>query len=442
MITETDDKYLGLQEGVSPRTQSLQLYRLLESAVPLTWETAIVGILALTAIFSRLWGLGARVMSHDEGLHVYYSWLLATGKGFAHNPMMHGPFLFEATALMNVLFGASDFTSRLVPAVLGTLVVVMIPPLLKPWLGRLGALATSTLLLISPFILYYSRYIRHDIQVIAWTLLAVVAVFRYLEHRRERDLLLLVIALALMLSTMETAFIYMAILASYLAIRSIALHRLAWRSLRQAAEFDLLVVLVTLGAFFSSPVALPILNPLWTRFTGAPFLEMQVLDAQGIEWTVGTSGVRLWGIFAIFSVMAVGIGLWWGRIRWLKLAGLFGIITIPLFTTFFANPAGLGTSFIGSLGYWLSQQDVARGSQPWYYYLVVFPLYEYLPLIGGFLGTAAYLVHRKSLSPLQRAFVPFLIWWATLIFIALSLAGEKMPWLSTHIAIPFILLIG
>ncbi len=63
-------------------------------------------------------------------------------------------------------------------------------------------------------------------------------------------------------------------------------------------------------------------------------------------------------------------------------------------------------------------------------------------MIGGILAATTYLVQRKSLSPLQRAFIPFLIGWAASIFIALSLAGEKMPWLSTHIAIPFILLIG
>ena len=122
----------------------------------------------ILAGISRLWALGARVMSHDESLHVHYSWLLATGKGFVHNPMMHGPFLFEATALMNVLFGASDFTSRLVPVILGVFVAIFVPQLLKQWLGRFGTLAASILLLISPFVLYYSRYIRHDMQVIAW----------------------------------------------------------------------------------------------------------------------------------------------------------------------------------------------------------------------------------------------------------------------------------
>jgi len=104
-------------------------------------------------------------------------------------------FLFEATALMNLLFGTSDFTSRLVPVILGMMIVIIMPRLLRPWLGQIGALATSVLLLISPFILYFSCYIRHDILVIAWTLLAVTAIFRYLENRRERDLMLLAAAL-------------------------------------------------------------------------------------------------------------------------------------------------------------------------------------------------------------------------------------------------------
>ena len=381
-------------------------------------------------------------MSHDESLHVYYSWLLANGDGFVHNPMMHGPFLFDATALMNVLFGANDFTSRLVPAILGIFIVVVIPQLLKLWLGRVGALFTSVLLLTSPFILYFSRYIRHDIQVIAWSLLAVVAIFRYLTNRGERDLFLLTISLALMLSTMEVSFIYLAIFAGYLVLSAIAKQRLSWKGLRQTPEFDLLIVLVTLGAFFSSPIALLILNPLAIRVTGVPFVDLKVLDTQGIEWVAGTPGLRLWSLFAVFSIAATALGLWWNRKRWLKLVALFMAITLPLFTTFFTNPAGLGTGFIGSLGYWLSQQGVARGAQPWYYYLIIFPLYEYLPLIVGFGAAIVFFVRRKMFSDLQRAFIPFLAWWAFWVIFALSLAGEKMPWLSTHIATPFILLTG
>ncbi len=408
----------------------------------ITWETILVAALTVLTLISRLWALGARVMSHDESLHVYFSWLLATGKGFVHNPMMHGPFLFEATALMDILFGASDFTSRLVPVILGTLIVIVVPQLLKPWLGRIGALITSGLLLISPFILYFSRYIRHDILVIAWVLLAVIAIFRYLEHRRERDLLFLVAALALMLSTMEISFIYLAIIAGFLVLNGFANNRFSWETWHASPEFELLILLATFAGFFSSPIALLVLNPIWDKIYGVPFVDLQALNVQGMTWSTGVIGVRLWGLLALFSVAATAAGLWWNRKRWLKLASVFFLITIPLFTTFFANPAGIGTGFIGSLGYWLSQQGVARGSQPWYYYLIVFPLYEYLPLIGGILATATLFIDRKAIPAAQKTFVAFLIWWAMWIFVALSLAGEKMPWLSTHITIPFILLSG
>ena len=428
--------------GLSAAPPSAGLQTFLSSVFPLTWETTLTGAIVVAAVVTRLWSLGARVMSHDESLHVYYSWLLASGKGFVHTPMMHGPFLFEATALLNILFGASDFTSRLAPAILGTLIVAAIPRLLKPWLGRTGALVTSALLLISPVILYYSRYIRHDILILAWMLLAVAGLFRYLNNRQAKDLTLFTVALALMFATMETTFIYLLIIASFLGLRAVATHRLRWRAIRDSAEFDLLIVTSTLGAFFSSPIALLGLNPIWLRLTGAAFVETQVLGSQGIEWAAGPDGARLWSLLAVFMIGAAAVGLWWDWKRWLKLAGVFSAITVTLFTTFFTNPAGVGTGFIGSLGYWLAQQAVARGSQPWYYYLIVFPLYEYLPLLGGLLAAMYYYVHRKSLSTFSQAFIPFVVWWAVLILAALSLAGEKMPWLSTHLAVPFILLTG
>jgi uncharacterized protein (TIGR03663 family) len=419
-------------------TKGLEGY--LSRIVPLTWEKVLLFFLVISGLISRLSALGMRVMSHDESLHVFYSWQLASGRGFTHDPMMHGPLLFEATAFVNLFLGANDFTSRLVPALLGVFIVVGIPQLLKPWLGRAGALVASVFLLISPFVLYFSRYLRHDILVIFWTLLAILAIFRYLADRKENNLVLLAVALALMLSTMEIAFIYLALLAGFLILSAFSKYRLSWKMLYSSAEYDLLVVLITLGAFFSSPISLLVLNPIWTRFTGAPFVDMAILNARGMTWAVGASGIRLWGLFAIFAIAAVIIGLRWNWRRWLKLVAVFGMITVFLFTTFFSNPAGLGTGFIGSLGYWLSQQGVARGSQPWYYYLFVFPIYEYLPLVGGLLAMVMYFVRRKKLSAFQNTFVAFLIWWAVGIFVALSMAGEKMPWLSTHIAIPFILL--
>ena len=421
---------------------ALELPIPLPRTIQITKEVAAVSIIAALVVLSRLWMLGARVMSHDESLHVYYSWLLSTGQAFAHNPMMHGPLLFEATALMDWFFGASDFSSRLLPALAGIFIAVAVPQLLKHWLGRAGALAASVLLLASPFVTYFSRYIRHDIPVIAWTLLAILAIFRYLEMRKERDLMLLAGALALMLSTMEISFIYLAILAGFLILNSLARRGFSLKGIRYTAEFDLLIILITLGGFFSSPITLLGINPIWQTITGTAFVDLKVLDTQDLAWATGPSGIRLWGLLGVFSAASAALGLWWDRRRWPGLAAIFLAITVPLFTTFFSNPSGLGTGFVGSLGYWLSQQGVARGSQPWYYYLVVFPIYEYLPLIAGISGALLLLVRRNAFEASQQRFVAFLVWWAIWIFTGLTLAGEKMPWLSTHIAVPFILLAG
>lgn len=413
---------------------------ILAKTVAITWETAAILIVTAATLASRLWLLGARVMSHDESLHVYFSWLLSTGKGFVHNPMMHGPLLFESTAVIDALLGASDFTSRLVPALLGTLIVVAVPQLLKKWLGSAGALGASLLFLISPFILYYSRYIRHDIIVIAWVLAAVVLIFRHLERPSPDNLPWLAAALALMLSTMEISFIYMAIFAGFLFIKAALQYRISWRCWRASPEFEILVTLITLGGLFSSPIALPLLNPIWARLSGAPFVDLQALSVQDAAWSSGVVGTRLWGLFGAVAFLCAVLGLRWDWRRWLTLAGIFLGITIPLFTTFFSNPAGLGTGFIGSLGYWLSQQSVARGSQPWYYFLIVLPLYEYLPIAGGALAAITYFISGSRLPTLQRTFVQFLLWWSVAIFAALTLAGEKMPWLSTHLVVPLILL--
>jgi uncharacterized protein (TIGR03663 family) len=226
------------------------LFTKLNRPLTITLEQAAILTLSLIGILTRLVGLGSRVMSHDESLHVYYSWLLSTGEAYVHTPMMHGPFLFESTALINFLFGANDFSSRLVPAILGTFIAIVIPQLLKPWVGKIGALVCSVLFLASPYMLFYSRYIRHDTLVIAWMLLALFAILAYLYHRKERYLVIFVASLALMFSTMEITFIYLAIFASFLVVRLLWVNGLRWKTIKASPEIDLLILMITLGGFF------------------------------------------------------------------------------------------------------------------------------------------------------------------------------------------------
>src|SRR5207244_11846873 len=112
-------------------------------------------------------------------LHGFDSWRLSDGQGYVHDPMMHGPLLFELNALIYLLFGASDLTVRLAPALLGV-AIIGLPFLLRHELGRAGAIAAAVLFTVSPAFLYFSRFIRHDIYVDFFTLLLVIGVFRYL----------------------------------------------------------------------------------------------------------------------------------------------------------------------------------------------------------------------------------------------------------------------
>jgi len=214
----------------------------------LTLDMERVAYLALfiLAIVSRFWDLGARVMSHDESLHTRYSWGLYRGDGFQHTPLMHGPVLFHMVALSYLLFGDSDFSARIYPALLGVL-IVMFPLFLRRWLGKWGALSASFMFLISPMILYYSRYIREDMPAIMGALIMVFAIWRYIENRQFKYLVWLAFGQFYLFASKEVSFIYVAIFGSFLTCYFV--YRLLgskWNSRRLYLAFGTLIIVTLL----------------------------------------------------------------------------------------------------------------------------------------------------------------------------------------------------
>ncbi len=129
---------------------------------------------------ARFYDLGVRAMSHDESLHALYSYYLYDAGNYEHNPMMHGPLLFHINALLYFLFGDSDTTARIAPALAGIGVVWMAYPY-RRYLGRIGALAAGVMLSVSPSLLFHSRYIRNDIYIALFVMVWSYGAFRYLE---------------------------------------------------------------------------------------------------------------------------------------------------------------------------------------------------------------------------------------------------------------------
>src|SRR5258708_10829556 len=124
-------------------------------------------------------------MSDDESMHTQVAWYLFQGRGFQHSPLMHGVLRFEVTAFVYWLLGDTDFTSRMVPALMGV-VLVAVMFAFRRWIGRTGALVAALLVVISPFMLYYSRYLRDEPFVVVWGSLVALCVIRYMETRSDK----------------------------------------------------------------------------------------------------------------------------------------------------------------------------------------------------------------------------------------------------------------
>ncbi|MBP7690743.1 MAG: TIGR03663 family protein [Anaerolineales bacterium] len=530
--------------------RSSTLDRPLWSVITLDWEKALYLVLILAAFATRFYDLGARVMSHDESLHTQYSWYLYKNGNYVHTPMMHGPLKFHLTAFTYWLFGDNDFTSRIPTALLGV-AAVAICYYYRRWLGRTGALVAAFLMLISPYQLYYSRYIRDEPYVMVWGLLTVLLVLNYLERREAKFLYALTLVGTLFYATMESSFIYVAIVLVFVGLFLVYdLVVTAWPrpELRQPFLICLGIAAVAavIGvAFFfyrdrlgiappsSGEVQSPAV-PGRTTPEGGPissfetyadlaWLGAALVAAAGLAFVARAFGreglkrfpaldvIAVMGVFVLPQVasfvvrglgrnplnytlpamtgfdlglflgsdagttlivtilligLSVAIGLFWNPRVFLICAAIFYGVYIPLFTTFFTNGGGLATGLIGSLGYWMEQHGVRRGSQPWYYYLVInLPMYEFLPLLGALFaaglglrrlwqgpalppaaeaGPAADGEAAESVSAPPRPFpvLAFIGYWAVMALGAFSVAGEKMPWLTTHIVLPMILLSG
>lgn len=416
-------------------------------------EATVLSI-ALVALLTRIIGLDVRALHHDESLHATFAWYIVEGRGYAHDPLTHGPFQFHITALSFLLFGDSDATAR-VPAALFGSCLVLTPLLLRRTLGDVGTIAAAALFMVSPALMYYSRFAREDSYVALFLMVASAAVWRYIEDGRPRWLVVLAAMLALAFSTKETSYIYVAMLLLYL--NGATAHRLFWSAHEgqrvtgaQWATGLLIIPFAWLIVAFWEPLArvrarfrweqLPregdllvlvgtITLPLLAALVSIPAERLNGGPLTGdLEWRVRVVTVG----FSMIAAAWVGTG--WRPGWWLIAAGTFLAITVPLFTTFGTNPRGIWGLPWNSLNYWLEQHNVQRGNQPPFYYVMMLPLYEVLVLAPA-AATAAWLIARK-----RDAFAIFAGWWFLGSLAAFSYAGEKMPWLTVHLTIPLAVL--
>ncbi len=246
-----------------------------------------------------------------------------------------------------------------------------------------------------------------------------------------------------------------------IAALAILVRGLGWDEIRRERAFDLAWLLGTL--------ILPLLAALVPTALGKlPSAALERLPFWLQPWNPRDYLFAWpgWNAAAIFTIplvrtllvilvlggLAVWLGRWWNRSQWPLHAALFYVPFVLFYTSFFTNPTGLWGGFTGALGYWMEQQAVMRGGQPLYYYAFLqIPLYEFLPALGVLAAVIIASARRLWQSRPGAPFEPgggeaqpvpiaaLCVFWSLASLAAFTIAGEKMPWLTIHIALPMIL---
>ncbi|HEX9373456.1 MAG TPA: TIGR03663 family protein, partial [Roseiflexaceae bacterium] len=214
---------------------------------------------------------------------------------------------------------------------------------------------------------------------------------------------------------------------------------------RNQYDDNLSVYFVKLGQFFGHPAILAALALALAGAAALYALIWRVPDRDG-----ATAWQRARAADDGYVVAFASLGRDW-RV-WTALLVFLTPYTL-LFTSFFRHPSGFISGTTGSLLYWLAQHNVQRGSQPGYYYLLLLTVYEPVALIWGIVGLLMVGVligrrlTRRSAPGTPGAAIDWglampvlLAWWAVATLVVYSWAGEKMPWLTSHIALPIVLL--
>ena len=386
-------------------------------------------LILLLALFLRFWQLDLKLFHHDEAIHSWFSYNLLTTGSWKYDPSYHGPLLYYVTAGMFSLFGDSDLVARLLPALFGLLLIPLVYSIYRlGYLNKTQTLLASLFIAISPDMVYFSRFLRHDIFMLFFTLLLVVAILWYFERGQTRYAIVVALAIAFSLSLKEEMPVILLIFISFFTI-AILKKRLA---LPPRWKVDLLLVLV---------IVIGVMSVLYSAFGN------HIDTLVGENFQIGLQGVH-----------------------------------------FEANTTG----WYQAVGHWVEMHNEQRLGGPWFFYIPLFLLYELPIFILAALGTIQFLfkdtsvtitairlknwiktgrmwldhhhfsrqcpppssdfarsIHDSTqislhqLDQIRRTeksdlFFQFCIYWMILSMAFYAYVGEKVPWLLIHQLLPMI----
>ncbi|HOR26495.1 MAG TPA: TIGR03663 family protein [Candidatus Sumerlaeota bacterium] len=454
----------------------------------LQWAAA--GLVAL-AILLRAVGLDQRPVIHDESMFAYYAWSAMRNGHYTHLPILHGPTLILITGRVFSWFGDSIATGR---AWIAAISLVVLAAGMGLW-PRRYRWWFAPVLFTSPILLYYSRFLRNEMLFSAVLMVGLLGAARGISRRQSAALWAMPGAACLigLIAIKENALFVWATLASFGLVY--AVRRLVWRGPARALR-PRRRRRPRPAAPAGPPARLQrgtYMNPSYeTVVKGRPGAVSDALSSgtetpRGDPAGVADAARESWLPTALAWIWGAALGC--GFVYF-----IYHVTTGPDSRHALANLASSWT-------YWREQHQLHRISGPIHYYLPILLLYElpallllaaglvwdaglrrrrglvYLGAVGlwllvwlawiplarvGFIARVGEFLHVEpngsmlvlgviiavllawSILQLEqhRPLASFIGWWAACSLFQYSSAGEKVPWLAVHIALPLIMMLG
>jgi uncharacterized protein (TIGR03663 family) len=351
-------------------------------------------IIFLLGLFLRLFSPELKLLHHDEAVHAWFSYKLVTEGAYTYDPMYHGPLLYFLTAGMFYVFGDSDLVARILPGLFGAAIIPLVYAIYRlGYLDQRQALVAGLFVAISPCLVYFSRFLRHDVFQLFFTVLILVALLAYIEKGKFRYAILAGLAIGGGMSLKEDMPIFLIVLAAF-------------------------------GIFL-----------LWKKHITLP---------------------KTW-FRDLLAMVIVGLG-----------------IMVIFYSSFGTQFEVIQTGWIRAYEHWVAMHGMCRICGPWFFYILLFLLYE-VPIIAlAVVGIAQFVVRHNPVSGLAERFgkrkkredvtmvegmtvapaeirvkekVPwdkkelfflFSLTWLVVSLAAYAYIGEKVPWLIIHQLMPMI----
>lgn len=328
-----------------------------------------------------------KLLHHDEAIHAWFTYDLITKGTYLYDPMYHGPLLYYLTGAAFLLFNDSDMIARLLPGFFGAAIIPLFWVLYREgWMNRNHAIIAAIFFAISPSMVYFSRFLRHDIFQLFFTVLLLVCLLLYFDKGRFEYALGAAVSAALGLCLKEDMPFTLLIFGSFFLFM-ILNGRIALPNSWKRDFFACLLVMTGIGmllytSLFSHP----------EMFLQAPFKAIE-------HWTGIHGQCRLCG------------GPYWYLL-------ILSLYEVPI-------------AFLAIVGVWQFGFREQKFSQM---------LLSIRSWVSGLLNRREFVAPFTGIGDRSGFLVLFALYWTILAMGFYAYVGEKVPWLVIHQLFPMILL--